>query len=157
MTDNLYFEKIQGVGNELHLAEQIAAKFVEGRESFKYKKLADSAFSPMALSNRYGSLIYANKSYLEFVGADSLEEVAGNGWHNAISEDDRERVIQGFSKYISERFEKFWGFVKYKNLKTGICTTKKVVCSLIESNGYAVYLVPDNFAIDSEFIEAIYP
>lgn len=143
--------------SESSLAEQLAEKFLEEKEILKYKFMVEAAPGEMAICDSWGSLIYCNKSYLKFVGCDSLDEVRGDNWQKVISDSDRERVLGGFAKFILNKVEKFWGMVKYKNLKTNSETEKKVVCSKIQNNGYAIYLMSPGFEIGPDFIEANYP
>ena len=142
---------------ETPIAEMLAERFLEEREIMKFKKLVDASFFEMCISNRIGELIYGNKKYLDFIGADSLEEVIGNKWVKIISDNDRNRVVSGFSKYIQEREPNFYELVEYENLKTKKITVKKVVCSLIDNNGYGITLVDQDYILPPEFIQAKYP
>lgn len=142
---------------ETPIAEMLAERFLEEREIMKFKKLVDASFFEMCISNRIGELIYGNKKYLDFIGVDSLEEVIGNKWVKIISDNDRNRVVSGFSKYIQEREPNFYELVEYENLKTKKITVKKVVCSLIDNNGYGITLVDQDFILPPEFIQAKYP
>ena len=65
--------------------------------------------------------------------------------------------MSGFSKYIHEREPNFYELVEYENLKTKKITVKKVVCSLIDNNGYGITLVDQDFILPPEFIQAKYP
>ena len=142
---------------ETPIAEMLAERFLEEREIMKFKKLVDASFFEMCISNRIGELIYGNKKYLDFIGVDSLEEVIGNKWVKIISENDINRVVSGFSKYIQEREPNFYELVEYENLKTKKITVKKVVCSLIDNNGYGITLVDQDYILPPEFIQAKYP
>ncbi|MFM9826344.1 PAS domain S-box protein [Flavobacterium sp.] len=142
---------------ETPIAEMLAERFLEEREIMKFKKLVDASFFEMCISNRIGELIYGNKKYLDFIGVDSLEEVIGNKWVKIISDNDRNRVVSGFSKYIQEREPNFYELVEYENLKTKKITVKKVVCSLIDNNGYGITLVDQDYILPPEFIQAKYP
>ena len=142
---------------ETPIAEMLAERFLEEREIMKFKKLVDASFFEMCISNRIGELIYGNKKYLDFIGVDSLEEVIGNKWVKIISDNDRNRVVSGFSKYIQEREPNFYELVEHENLKTKKITVKKVVCCLIDNNGYGITLVDQDYILPPEFIQAKYP
>ena len=156
---------------ETPIAEMLAERFLEEREIMKFKKLVDASFFEMCISNRIGELIYGNKTkfdedniiydlksntmnYLKpmFYIASELEKI-----YKIISDNDRNRVVSGFSKYIQEREPNFYELVEYENLKTKKITVKKVVCSLIDNNGYGITLVDQDYILPPEFIQAKYP
>lgn len=51
--------------------------------------------TPMFELNEDLTLRWANTAFLKLTGFDS-DEAAGYGWHNAIEETDRERVVEAF-------------------------------------------------------------
>lgn len=146
--------------SDLSIAQSLAEKFVEGREILeKYKYIVDVYPDGIAICSTYGQLIYCNQTYLKLVGCDSLSQVIGDNWVSIISDEDRSRVIGGWQKYLSNKVEKFYAVVEYKNLKTNEKFKKKVLSSKIFGNGYFICLKNEDYPIDPElgFIEAVFP
>lgn len=122
-----------------------------------YKDSIESAIFPTALSSSKGELVYANKSYLDLVGADTIDEVKGFQWIKVLDEKTKDKILEGYNQFLSQKIEKFWGYVKYQNIKTKNTFIKKVICSILpETDNYNIVLVDINFQQPKDFIKASY-
>jgi two-component system, chemotaxis family, CheB/CheR fusion protein len=68
----------------------------------RFRNLADSAPALIWINDGEGCT-YANRQYLDFVGADSLEDLAGYGWAKFVHPDDYEDYVEGFRKTEKRR------------------------------------------------------
>lgn len=127
------------------------------RDFSVYKDSIDSAIFPTVLSSPFGELIYANKSYLDFCGVENLNDVIGYKWVTIIDENSRDKILEGWNLFISQKIENFWGYVKYKNIKTQEKFIKKVLCNRLSTTGnYSIVLMDVNFEQPKNFIKADY-
>lgn len=133
------------------------ADISDPRDFSVYKDSIDSAIFPTVLTSPAGELIYANKSYLDFCGVDCLNDVVGHKWIEIIDENSRDKILEGWNLFIGQKIENFWGYVKYKNVKTQEKFIKKVLCNRLPTTGnYNIVLTDVNFNQPKNFIKANY-
>lgn len=147
--------KVVGINILEPTEEEMSAP--DPRDFSLYKDSIESAIFPTVLSSFNGEMIYANKAYLDMMGVDNLNEINKYQWIKLVDPQYRDQTLEGWNIFISKKIEKFWGYVKYNNLKTHDTFIKKVICSRLLATGhYSLVLVDPSFHEPKDFIKASY-
>jgi PAS domain S-box-containing protein len=66
----------------------------------RYRVLADLNPQAIWMGSPDGNVTYANQNFLDYIGL-TIETIGGMGWLNAFHLDDRERVLEGWSRSVA--------------------------------------------------------
>lgn len=84
------------------ITEQKLSGLAQKKMEDQFEKVANSSPTGLWLSDVNGQLTYINKTLVDWTGM-AYEELLGNGWANAIIEEDRQKAIDVFSNAINNK------------------------------------------------------
>jgi len=104
-----YLQKGSGTDQYTVLANRITnatrthrAETAVTRTEERYHNLVDLAPIPIVLLNEDGEILYTNESAVEFMHADSHEQLDGRPFSEFLHPDDRELAAERFERLMSE-------------------------------------------------------
>jgi PAS domain S-box-containing protein len=85
----------------------------------KYKELSENSPLAIYLTDKNGKCIYVNPKWLLLSGMD-YNDAIGDGWRNAICQEDREVVFNNWDNYVNKKTK--WGYEYRFQHKNGSIT-----------------------------------
>ncbi len=118
------------------------------RSEERFRTLTENVPSLVYVTDAKGECIYVNRRWREAAGMTS-EEAYGNGWLNAVHEDDREKIAEQWQRSVQS--EGLWGFeYRFKNREGKVTWVYGTAEKIMAADGSVVGFAGTNIDITEQ-------